>query len=60
MVVVKSVSPLTLSSGHCSDGPSSSEAATVIGALLTFVAVAYSSIRTSSASQLGQLGLTVC
>jgi hypothetical protein len=44
--------------GHCSNGPSSSEAATVIGALLTFISVAYSSIRTSSASQLGQLGLT--
>ena len=38
---------------------SSSTTATVVGALLTFVAVAYSSVRTSSTSQLGQLGMSV-
>lgn len=37
----------------------SSTSATVVGALITFIAVAYSSVRTSSKSQLGQLGLTV-
>jgi len=45
-------------SGPCSEGMSSSTTATVVGALLTFVAVAYSSVRTSSTSQLGQLGMS--
>lgn len=32
-------------------------ATTIIGAMITFIAVAYSSLRTSSASQLGSLGM---
>lgn len=43
--------------GPCSSAVGSSTASTVIGAMLTFLAVAYSSLRTSSASQMGKLGL---
>jgi hypothetical protein len=43
--------------GPCGPGAASSTTATVVGALLLFVSVAYSSLRTSSASQLGKLGM---
>lgn len=43
--------------GPCGPGSASSTTATVIGAMLLFVSVAYSSLRTSSASQLGKLGM---
>lgn len=41
----------------CGTGVKPDTAATIVGALLTFLAVAYSSIRTSSSSQLGRLGM---
>eukprot|EP00052_Salpingoeca_macrocollata_P018875 m.155594 g.155594 ORF g.155594 m.155594 type:complete len:437 (-) comp20808_c2_seq2:84-1394(-) len=46
------------SPSDCSDVSGTSTATIVIGAILTFVAVIYSSLRTSSASQLGKLGMT--
>lgn len=42
---------------ECGGDAGTNTAAIVIGALLTFISVAYSSIRTSSKSQLGKLGL---
>ncbi|EGD72732.1 hypothetical protein PTSG_04461 [Salpingoeca rosetta] len=41
----------------CGMGVKPDTTATVVGAILTFLAVAYSSMRTSSASQLGKLGM---
>eukprot|EP00730_Choanoeca_flexa_P012682 TRINITY_DN4516_c0_g1_i1.p1 TRINITY_DN4516_c0_g1~~TRINITY_DN4516_c0_g1_i1.p1 ORF type:complete len:448 (+),score=119.33 TRINITY_DN4516_c0_g1_i1:58-1401(+) len=41
----------------CSGSNNSNTAAVVVGALLTFVSVAYSSIRNSSNTQLGKLGM---
>lgn len=43
--------------GPCAAGVAQSSTATIIGAMLTFLAVAYSSLRTSSASQMGKLGM---
>lgn len=39
-------------------GTEPAAATTIVGAILTFLAVTYSSLRTSSASQLGKLGLS--
>lgn len=41
----------------CSNVGGSSTATVVLGAVLTFVAVGYSALRTSSASQMGRLGM---
>eukprot|EP00043_Microstomoeca_roanoka_P013271 m.130015 g.130015 ORF g.130015 m.130015 type:complete len:429 (-) comp15711_c3_seq1:51-1337(-) len=41
----------------CGSGARTTTATVVVGAILTFISVAYSSIRTSSASQLGKLGM---
>lgn len=41
----------------CSDIGGASTATIVLGAILTFVAVGYSALRTSSASQMGKLGM---
>eukprot|EP00055_Hartaetosiga_balthica_P008532 m.32078 g.32078 ORF g.32078 m.32078 type:complete len:434 (+) comp6360_c0_seq1:153-1454(+) len=43
--------------GPCSQGMEGSTTTRVVGAMLTFAAVAYSSLRTSHASQLGKLGM---
>jgi len=42
----------------CSDVTGTSTATIVIGAIFTFLAVAYASLRTGSASQLGRLGMS--
>lgn len=42
----------------CSSSVGSSTAPVVLGAILTFVAVCYSALRTSSASQMGKLGMS--
>ena len=42
----------------CSDVGGSSTATVVLGAILTFLAVGYSALRTSSASQMGKLGMS--
>jgi len=42
----------------CSDSIGSSTATVVLGAILTFVSVGYSALRTSSASQMGKLGMS--
>eukprot|EP00051_Salpingoeca_urceolata_P026655 m.478074 g.478074 ORF g.478074 m.478074 type:complete len:449 (-) comp21027_c0_seq1:321-1667(-) len=51
-------SAISGSTSPCSDVTGSSTATIVVGALLTFLAVCYSSLRTSSASQLGKLGMS--
>eukprot|EP00056_Hartaetosiga_gracilis_P000901 m.41249 g.41249 ORF g.41249 m.41249 type:complete len:435 (+) comp10408_c0_seq1:74-1378(+) len=43
--------------GTCSQGVNGSATTRVVGSLLTFAAVAYSSLRTSHSSQLGRLGM---
>ncbi|EDQ89821.1 uncharacterized protein MONBRDRAFT_18904 [Monosiga brevicollis MX1] len=48
---------VALKPAECGGDAGTNTAAIVIGALLTFISVAYSSIRTSSKSQLGKLGL---
>lgn len=50
-------SSVSNSPGPCRDVGGSSTATVVLGALLTFVAVGYSALRTSSASQMGRLGM---
>lgn len=61
-VVITYTTYLTWSSvsdapGPCSDVGGSSTATIVLGAVLTFVAVGYSALRTGSASQMGKLGM---
>lgn len=61
-VVITYTTYLTWSSvsdapGACSEVGGSSTATVVLGAILTFVAVGYSALRTSSASQMGKLGI---
>ena len=61
-VVITYTTYLTWSSvsdapGACSDVGGSSTATVVLGAILTFIAVGYSALRTSSASQMGKLGM---
>lgn len=46
-----------LSSGPCSDIAGNGTATTVIGALFTFVAVAYSSVMSSNSTQMGKLAM---
>lgn len=58
MLCVPLFSHIPCHTDSCADSKGSSTSAIVVGALITFVAVAYSSVRTSSKSQLGKLGMS--
>jgi len=64
-VIVSYITYLTWSAiseteGYCQPGSmdANDTTTTVVGAMFTFIAVCYASLRTSSASQLGSLGMT--